>query len=98
MLFTGTCCCGEVHYELNLGSPEEARTSICYCENCRVGTSRLDINCSLEVYLTCPYAKEQAAEMLRYINYGTPNQREAFPSKGEFFCKYKEWMPEILSE
>ncbi|KAJ3573456.1 hypothetical protein NP233_g2423 [Leucocoprinus birnbaumii] len=39
---------------------------------------------------------EQAADKFRYITFGTLNQQEAFPSKGEFFCKYKEqWMPEI---
>ncbi|KAL4249055.1 Gfa family protein [Abortiporus biennis] len=35
MAYQGGCYCGEVGYELDLDSPEEARTSICHCNNCK---------------------------------------------------------------
>ncbi|KAI0076339.1 DUF636 domain protein [Panus rudis PR-1116 ss-1] len=33
--YTGGCFCGEIRYELNLNSPDEARTSLCHCSNCK---------------------------------------------------------------
>ncbi|KAI0061097.1 DUF636 domain protein [Artomyces pyxidatus] len=33
--YTGGCYCGDVRYEINLGSPDDARTSICHCGNCK---------------------------------------------------------------
>ncbi|KAF5361022.1 hypothetical protein D9756_004624 [Leucocoprinus leucothites] len=127
MSYTGSCYCGDIKYELILGSPEEARTSICYCENCRRWTgSAFGITTKIpkEAYnqtkgQTVKHVSdndgsklfrefcgscgsgileygEQVAEKFRYITYGTLDQQEAFPPKGEFFCKYKEdWMPEV---
>lgn len=35
-------------------------------------------------------------DKFRYITYGSIDQPDMFPPKGEFFCKYKEsWMPEV---
>lgn len=31
----GGCYCGEVRYELDLSSPDDARTSLCHCNNCK---------------------------------------------------------------
>lgn len=40
--------------------------------------------------------KEAAADKFRYIMWGTFDEPDKFPPKGEFFCKYRdEWMPEI---
>ncbi|EFI27548.1 DUF636 domain-containing protein [Coprinopsis cinerea okayama7 len=37
--FPGSCYCHEVEYVVELGDPEnEARTSICYCQNCKKWT------------------------------------------------------------
>ncbi|KAM5370870.1 hypothetical protein ACJZ2D_008303 [Fusarium nematophilum] len=43
----------------------------------------------------CEYG-EQAADKFRYIMWGTFDEPESFPPKGEFFCKDRaEWMLEI---
>ncbi|KFA68094.1 hypothetical protein S40285_02563 [Stachybotrys chlorohalonatus IBT 40285] len=43
----------------------------------------------------CEYG-EQAADKFRYIIWGTMDEPDKFPPKGEFFCKYRaSWMPEI---
>ncbi|TEB37674.1 hypothetical protein FA13DRAFT_1752385 [Coprinellus micaceus] len=35
--FPGSCYCHEIEYLIELGNPEQgARTSICYCANCRI--------------------------------------------------------------
>lgn len=42
----------------------------------------------------CP--QEQAADKFRYITYGTLDDPEKLPPKGEFFCKDRaSWMSEI---
>lgn len=38
--YTGSCYCRNVQYELTLNSPDEARTSICHCKNCKVSFLR----------------------------------------------------------
>lgn len=40
--------------------------------------------------------QEQAADKFRYVTYGTLDDPEKLPPKGEFFCKERSsWMPEI---
>lgn len=40
--------------------------------------------------------QEQAADKFRYITYGTLDDPEQLPPKGEFFCKERaSWMPKI---
>jgi hypothetical protein len=40
--------------------------------------------------------QEQAADKFRYIMWGTFDDPDKFPPKGEFFCKYRAgWMPEV---
>lgn len=52
-----------------------------FCETCGV--------------FICEYG-EQAANKFRYIMWGTFDEPEQFPPKGEFFCKNRvEWMPQI---
>jgi hypothetical protein len=36
MHLTGSCYCREIKYEVTLSSPDEARTSLCHCKNCKV--------------------------------------------------------------
>ncbi|KAF7767938.1 hypothetical protein Agabi119p4_7181 [Agaricus bisporus var. burnettii] len=128
MSYTGSCYCKEIQYELALNSPEEeARTSICYCENCKRWTGSafgITIKVPRESFRitkgnTAKHVSannnsrlfrefcgacgsgileygEQAMDKFRYITYGSIDQPDMFPPKGEFFCKYKEsWMPEV---
>jgi Uncharacterized conserved protein len=37
--YTGSCYCRAIEYELELSSPDEARTSLCHCRNCKVEIS-----------------------------------------------------------
>ncbi|PGH15242.1 hypothetical protein AJ80_05595 [Polytolypa hystricis UAMH7299] len=32
--YTGSCYCRAIEYELQLSSPDDARTSLCHCRNC----------------------------------------------------------------
>ncbi|CAI7658637.1 unnamed protein product [Penicillium bialowiezense] len=34
--YTGPCSCRKIEYELSLLSPDDARTSLCHCRNCKV--------------------------------------------------------------
>ncbi|KAK3374239.1 Mss4-like protein [Lasiosphaeria ovina] len=43
----------------------------------------------------CEYG-EEAADKFRYVMWGTLDEPDKIPPKGEFFCRYRdEWMPEI---
>ncbi|ESK93144.1 duf636 domain protein [Moniliophthora roreri MCA 2997] len=33
--YTGSCYCREIQYEITLDSPDQGRTSICHCHNCK---------------------------------------------------------------
>ncbi|GAA5894864.1 hypothetical protein JCM5296_007601 [Sporobolomyces johnsonii] len=33
--YYGGCYCGAIRYEISLNSPDEARTSLCHCGNCK---------------------------------------------------------------
>ncbi|CAL1712631.1 unnamed protein product [Somion occarium] len=35
MIYSGGCFCSEIRYQLDLVSPDEARTSLCHCKNCK---------------------------------------------------------------
>lgn len=32
---TGSCYCKNIQYEVSLNSPDDARTSLCHCRNCK---------------------------------------------------------------
>ncbi|KAJ5585601.1 uncharacterized protein N7459_005401 [Penicillium hispanicum] len=34
-IYTGSCICHRLEYELRLNSSDEARTSLCHCRNCK---------------------------------------------------------------
>lgn len=36
MVYKGACYCKAVKYEIDISSPDEARTSLCHCKNCKV--------------------------------------------------------------
>ncbi|KZO90311.1 hypothetical protein CALVIDRAFT_551645 [Calocera viscosa TUFC12733] len=118
---------GQIRYEFTLGSPDDARTSICHCRNCKKftgGESGVTIkipknafritqgkttehimddgsgtNLHREFCGTCggPILEygDPAADKQRYF-WGTLDEPDALPPKGEFFCKDRAgWMPEI---
>ncbi|KAJ0116380.1 hypothetical protein J7T55_007360 [Diaporthe amygdali] len=106
---TGTCTCKNLQYTVKLDSADSARTSLCHCSSCKkaFGTNfgltskengvirEFCENCGS---FTCEYG-EQAADKFRYITYGTLDDPEKLPPKGEFFCKERSsWMPEIPEE
>lgn len=33
--YTGSCYCGAITYVVNIDSPDDARTSLCHCKNCK---------------------------------------------------------------
>ncbi|KAI4100648.1 MAG: hypothetical protein L6R37_005360 [Teloschistes peruensis] len=37
MVYKGACYCKALAYEIDIPSPEEARTSFCHCKNCKAG-------------------------------------------------------------
>ncbi|KAJ5160920.1 uncharacterized protein N7482_007924 [Penicillium canariense] len=34
-VYSGSCVCRRIEYELRLDSPDDARTSLCHCRNCK---------------------------------------------------------------
>jgi hypothetical protein len=44
MLSTGSCYCHAITYEVSLNSPDDARTSLCHCQNCKVCTHTLSLS------------------------------------------------------
>ena len=47
MVYKGFCYCKEIQYEIDISSPDEARTSLCHCKNCKV--------CPTFIIQTTPY-------------------------------------------
>ncbi|KZT24638.1 hypothetical protein NEOLEDRAFT_1134670 [Neolentinus lepideus HHB14362 ss-1] len=127
MICNGGCYCGNIRYEINLTSPDEARTSICHCKNCKKFTgSEFSIATKLpwkafritkgsptkhasdngsgtklyrEFCESCGsgiFEYSENAGDNTYVFYGTLDEPEQLPPKGEFFCKSKAgWMLEV---
>ncbi|KAL8673967.1 MAG: hypothetical protein Q9168_001610 [Polycauliona sp. 1 TL-2023] len=36
MPYNGKCYCGAIKYGIDISSPDEARTSLCHCHNCKL--------------------------------------------------------------
>ncbi|AEO63031.1 e242f5cd-ee7e-4b83-be8d-ad7ce0f75348 [Thermothielavioides terrestris] len=120
----GRCVCQRLQYSLDLGSPDEARTTLCHCRSCRRAfgtnyglTAKVPVqafrydrgsprkhkqdngvtrefceNCGAYI---CEYG-EEAADKFRYVMWGSLDEPDRIPPKGEFFCKSRaDWMPEI---
>ncbi|EED85576.1 predicted protein [Postia placenta Mad-698-R] len=92
MIFNGGCYCGNVRYQLNLDSPDDARMSICHCRNCKSTLTReFCDSCGSGILEYGGNAGENT-----YVFYGSLDEPDKLPPKGEFFCKNRaEWMPEI---
>ncbi|TFK46200.1 hypothetical protein OE88DRAFT_1668068 [Heliocybe sulcata] len=127
MICNGGCYCGTIRYEIKLESPDEARTSICHCKNCKKFTgSEFGITAKLPwksfritqgsltkhesdngsgTKLTRQFCGTCGSGILEYgagagentyVFYGTLDEPDQLPPKGEFFCKVRAgWMPEI---
>jgi hypothetical protein len=39
MIYTGSCYCKEITFQGEIDSPDNARTSLCHCNNCKVRSS-----------------------------------------------------------
>ncbi|KAI0339727.1 hypothetical protein BDW22DRAFT_1335764 [Trametopsis cervina] len=50
MIFSGGCYCGEVRYGLHLGSLDDARTSLCHCNSCKVCDEPAMNECALTCF------------------------------------------------
>ncbi|AEO56577.1 hypothetical protein MYCTH_2301671 [Thermothelomyces thermophilus ATCC 42464] len=120
----GRCVCRRLRYSLDLGSAEDARTTLCHCHSCRRAfganyglTAKVPLAafryeageprrykqengvtrefCDQCGAFICEYG-EEAADKFRYVVWGSLDEPEKVPPKGEFFCKDRaEWMPEI---
>ncbi|KAK0727717.1 Mss4-like protein [Lasiosphaeria miniovina] len=108
----GRCVCKHIQYSLDLESPDQARTTLCHCKSCHHAfranhgltakvpqyngvTREFCDNCGDYI---CEYG-EEAADKFRYVVWGTLDDPDEIPPKGEFFCRYRdEWMPEIPDE
>ncbi|VDB95983.1 unnamed protein product [Peniophora sp. CBMAI 1063] len=73
--YTGSCYCRAITYEWTLESPEDARTSICHCKNCKESFA-----------LLTGVSKEHAADN----GTGTVIHREFCDSCGSFILEYGE--------
>jgi len=124
--YKGDCYCGQIKYKFTLDSPDEARTSICHCKNCRKFTGCengittripkgafkitqrkttehvMDNGTSIhrEFCGSCggPILEygDPVADKQRYFFWGTLDEPDALPPKGEFFCKNRAgWMTEV---
>lgn len=126
MIFNGGCYCGNVRYQLNLDSPDDARMSICHCRNCKKftgsefgitakipkkafritqGQTKQHVSNNGSSTLTREFCDSCGSGILEYggnagentyVFYGSLDEPDKLPPKGEFFCKNRaEWMPEI---
>jgi len=127
MIYTGSCYCKEIKYEIDLASPDDARTSLCHCKNCKkffgapfgitvkipkkaltittgkptvhVADNGSGVSIHREFCGTCGSGILEFGENagdFTYIMYGSLDEPEELPPKGEFFCKSRDgWMPEI---
>ncbi|KAI9373403.1 Mss4-like protein [Aspergillus egyptiacus] len=86
--YTGSCTCRRIEYNLTLSSPDDARTSLCHCKNCKkaFGTN---------YGLTAKIAKE-ALQLTKGStkNFSADNgsgaivHREFCENCGSFICEY----------
>jgi hypothetical protein len=62
MHYTGSCYCRAIKYSFDV-SPEEARTSLCHCHNCKVPSSP-------QILYTSPKKTHQRKQKFFGTNYG----------------------------
>ncbi|KAJ5234123.1 Glutathione-dependent formaldehyde-activating enzyme/centromere protein V [Penicillium citrinum] len=87
---TGSCYCRKIEYRLQLASPEDARTSLCHCRNCKkaFGTNYgLTAKVPKEAFR---YTKGSPKEHAADNGSGTTIYREFCDTCGSFILEYGE--------
>ncbi|KAL4877414.1 Mss4-like protein [Aspergillus karnatakaensis] len=82
--YTGSCTCRKITYNLTLDSPNDARTSLCHCKNCKKAfgtnyglTAKIPLD---SLSLTSGKTKEHVAD--------NGVHREFCDNCGSFICEY----------
>lgn len=57
-VYSGSCFCRSIQYNITLSSPDEARTSLCHCQNCKVCPS-YTINTSKHKYTNLSHEQQK---------------------------------------
>ncbi|KAJ5884398.1 Glutathione-dependent formaldehyde-activating enzyme/centromere protein V [Penicillium tannophilum] len=88
--YTGSCLCRNIQYELRLASPDDARTSLCHCRNCKkVFGANYGLTAKVAkdtFHRTVGKPKEHAADN----GSGTLIYREFCDNCGSFILEYGE--------
>ncbi|KAJ6017238.1 Glutathione-dependent formaldehyde-activating enzyme/centromere protein V [Penicillium sp. IBT 35674x] len=86
--YTGSCLCRNIEYELRLASPDDARTSLCHCRNCKkVFGANYGLTAKVAkdaFHLTAGKPKEHAADN----GSGTLIYRQFCDNCGSFILEY----------
>ncbi|KAL4772936.1 Mss4-like protein [Aspergillus nidulans var. acristatus] len=86
--YTGSCTCRKIQYDLTLSSPDDARTSLCHCKNCKKafgGNYGLTAKIPKDALkITAGKTKEFAADN----GSGSIVHREFCDNCGSFICEY----------
>jgi hypothetical protein len=82
MIHTGSCYCGEIKYEIDVASPDEARTSLCHCKNCKVTIiSKPQITqCRSADYISRNYSAPLLASQSRFLEKLSRSSQASQPS------------------
>ncbi|KAL4922625.1 Mss4-like protein [Aspergillus aurantiobrunneus] len=86
--YSGSCTCRRIQYDLNLASPDDARTSLCHCSSCKkafgtnYGLTAKVPKDALDI--TAGRPKEFAADN----GSGSVVHREFCDNCGSFICEY----------
>ncbi|BCS23736.1 GFA family protein [Aspergillus puulaauensis] len=86
--YAGSCTCRRIQYELNLSSPDDARTSLCHCSSCKkaFGTN-YGLTAKIPkgaLQITAGRTKEFAQDN----GSGSVVHREFCDNCGSFICEY----------
>jgi hypothetical protein len=92
--YTGSCFCRQIQYNLDLSSPDDARTSLCHCRNCKKAfgtnyglTSKIPKDA---ITITAGRPKEHAADN----GSGMVIHREFCDNCGSFILEYGDAVKE----
>jgi hypothetical protein len=80
----GRCVCNKLQYSLDLDSPENARTTLCHCHNCR---RAFGTNYGLTAKVPLDAFKYESGTPKKYKQ-GNGVTREFCDNCGAFICEY----------
>jgi len=90
MIYTGACYCKEIKYELDLASPDDARTSLCHCRNCKRWTGSAFGITSKVPRKAFKITQGKTKEHVSDNGSGTKLYREFCPTCGSGILEYGE--------